>query len=67
MTENIVNQKSKDAIKGKNIGSAQNRTCQNHRKATLIFPTKVIIKEIDAIKRRTTGKRNGTISNYSQI
>ena len=58
-TENILNLKAKDVVKIKSIGSAQNRTRQNHRRATFIFPTKVIIKERYAIKIRTIRKKTG--------
>ena len=47
MKENI---KTKDATKREIIGSAQNKTRQTHLRATLIFPTKCIIKAIDATK-----------------
>ena len=66
MTKNVANQKLKDAIKRKNIGSAQNMNRQNDNRATLIRPTKFISKSRDAIKRRTIGKRNRTISNYAR-
>ena len=64
MTANTGNIKARDAIKRKSVGNAQNRTRQTYRRATLICPTKVIIKSRDAIRRRATGKR--TISNYMQ-
>ena len=61
MTENIENQKAKDAIKRKIIKNAQNGSCHNHRQATMICLTKVIIKSRDAIKIRAIGKINGTL------
>ena len=57
MIASRANQKSNDAIKVKIIRIAQNRTPQTHFWATLIRPGKVIIKAIDAIKRRTNGKK----------
>ena len=62
MTENI---KSIGAIRRKSTGSTRNRTCQNHRQRTLISLKEVIIKTKDAIKRRTTRKRNRTLSDYA--
>ena len=47
MTANI---KTKDAIKRKSTGSAQNRTRQNHCRATMILTMRVIIKARDATK-----------------
>ena len=63
---NIVNQKSNNSIKRKNTRSAKNRTRQSRCLETLIRPTKVDIKTKYVIKRRTTGKINGTLSNYAQ-
>ena len=63
MTANTENQKANNAIKIKSIGNARHRTCQTRCWATLISPTKVIIKAIDAIIRRDIGK--GTLSNYA--
>ena len=59
MIANIENQKAKDVIKIKSIGSRQNRTRQNHRQSTLIFPTKVIIKARYAIKEELPEKETG--------
>ena len=53
MKENI---KTKDATKREIIGSAQNKTRQTHLGATLICPTKCIIKAIDATKKKLSGK-----------
>ena len=64
MTENTANPKSRNAIKIKIIGNAQNRNHQTHRQETLIFPTKVIINLRDVIRRRAIGK--STLSNYAQ-
>ena len=54
-------------IKRKIIGSAWNRNRQTHCQATLIYPTKVIIKAIDVIKRKIIGKIYRNLSNYAQI
>ena len=64
MTANTENQKANGGIKRKIIGNARNRTYQTHRLATLIRPTKVIRKVIDAIRRGDIVK--GTLSNYAQ-
>ena len=66
MTANTENQKEDNAIKIKSIGSTQNRTRQTHCRATLIRPTKFIIKARDTVKIRAAGKINGTLSNYTQ-
>ena len=50
MTVNTANQISNEAIKGKIIGNARNRNRQTHRRATMIFLKKVIIKASAAIK-----------------
>ena len=65
MISNTANKKSKDAIKRKITRNARKRTLHTHLRATLIRPTKVIIKSRDAIKRRAIG--NGTLTNYAQI
>ena len=64
MTENKENLKARDAIRRKIIGNAQNRTCQNHCRATLTSLTKVIIKARYTIKIRAIEK--GNLSNYAQ-
>ena len=66
MTVNTANQRLNDAIKRKSMRSAQNRTRHFHRRSTMICLTKVVIKSIDAIKRRDIRKINGTLSNYAQ-
>ena len=65
MTENTANLKSRDAIKRKSTRNTQNRTRQTHRRATLIRPTKVIIKSRYSIRRRAIG--NMDLSNYARI
>ena len=69
MTENVktkeankANKKSNEVIKIKSITNEQKNTRQTHSRATLIRPTKVIIKSRDAIKRIAFGK--GNLSNY---
>ena len=57
MIENTSNQKENDAIKIESIRNEKNRTRQTHRRSTLIFPTKVIIKSRYAIKIRAIGKK----------
>ena len=64
MTANTENLKAKDPIKIKIIRNARNRTRQTHPRATMIRPTKVIIKARDYLRRRAI--RKGTLSNYSQ-
>ena len=62
-TENI---KAKDVAEGKIIVSAINRTRQTHRRATLIRLTKENIKSRVAIKIRSIGKRDRTLSNCAK-
>ena len=58
MTESKANQKGNNAIKRKSIGSVQNRNFEAHRRATLICPTKAIIKTVDAKKIRAIRKKD---------
>ena len=52
MTENTTNIKARDAIQRKSIRNSRNRTCQTHRRETLISLKKVIIKARDTLIRR---------------
>ena len=56
MIANIENQKAKEVIKRKIIGSARSRNRQTHSQATMIRPTKVIIKARYAIKEELPEK-----------
>ena len=56
----------KDAIKRKMSGNARNRNRHTHPQATMIRPTKSIIKSRDAIRIKNTGKINRNLSNYTQ-
>ena len=64
MTANTENLKARDAIKRKRVGNARNRIHQTHCRATLIRPSKLIIKSKDSIRRRAIVNRN--LSNYAQ-
>ena len=50
ITSNKENLRARGVIRVKRVGSAQNRTCQNHCQSNLIRPTKVTIYIRDAIK-----------------
>ena len=60
----IAHQKSNDAIKREIIINVLNRTHQDHRRATMFCPTKVIINSREAIKIMDTGK--GILSKDAQ-
>ena len=64
MIENIATTKSRNVIKRKSVGSARNRTCQNHCRAPMICPKEVVIKARYAMITRSLGKR--ALSNYVQ-
>ena len=64
MTAKTENLKARDAIKRKSVGNSQNMNFQNYCQATLICPTKVIIKSIDPIIKISIV--NSTLSNYAQ-
>ena len=66
MTSDTENLKARNTIKRKSVGNLQNRTCQTHRQATIIHPTRVTINVRNSIIRIAIGKRNGGLSNYAQ-